>query len=194
MDNSSNTKKYILFSILGILICIGVGVALAMRDNGDNPGTGESGTSTTTQDELSEETKRVTEETKRVTEETINKYADITVEGYKEVEDGSLSSKAVVISVKNHSDEVTSLAIVMGAYDSDGNLLDTSSLYAEGIQPGQTHVFNTFVYSKLSPEQLESVTYKVYKASTYEAPNAESSTNGESAIIEEAPQGSSVDK
>ena len=187
MDNSSNTKKYILFSILGILICIGVGVALAMRDNGDNPGTGESGTSTTTQDELSEETKRVTEE-------TINKYADITVEGYKEVEDGSLSSKAVVISVKNHSDEVTSLAIVMGAYDSDGNLLDTSSLYAEGIQPGQTHVFNTFVYSKLSPEQLESVTYKVYKASTYEAPNAESSTNGESAIIEEAPQGSSVDK
>ena len=186
----NKTIKYIVIAITVIVVCIGIGigVALAMRNNnsGDDESITEGNTGTVIEPN--------DEETKRITEETVNKYTEIKVEGYREVEDNSINGKAVVINVKNISEETVSLAIVMGAYDSNGNLLDTSSLYAEGIQPGQTHIFNTFVYSELTPEQLESATYKVYKANTYTVDGVETSSEGtEEAPIEEAPTEESAD-
>lgn len=189
-QSKNKTTKYIIIAIIVILICIGIGigVALAMRNNNSEDGESITEGSTGTIIEPNDE------ETKRITEETVTKYADIKVEGYREVEDNSVNGKAVVITVRNHSEETVSLAIVMGAYDSDGNLLDTSSLYAEGIQPGQIHVFNTFVYSELTPEQLESATYKVYKANTYTVDGVEASSEGvEEAPVEEAPIEESAD-
>ncbi|MBR3115777.1 hypothetical protein IKF30_00930 [Candidatus Saccharibacteria bacterium] len=184
MDESkpkNKSIKYIIIAIIGVLLLvgIGVGVAIAMSNNGDK------GTEPDNSGDTSTATEENDEETKRITEETIKKYTDIKVEGYRDVEDNSVNGKAVVVSVHNISEEVVSLAIVMGAYDQEGNLLDTSSLYAEGIQPDQTHVFNTFVYSELTPKQLESATYKVYKAHTYNAEGVETSSEGEATTEEE---------
>lgn len=148
---------------IGVLACIGIGVGVAVSNNNNN------GSSNGDDVPVSGVVEENTEEIQKITDETVNKYTDIKVEGYQHVENESFTGDAVVISVKNVSEEEVSLAITMGAYDGDGNLLETSSMYAEGIQPGQTHVFNTFVFTQLTPEQLQSATYKVYKASTYSA-------------------------
>lgn len=160
---SGTNMKVIIGVIVAVLVCvgIGIGVAFAMRGNGGkDSGEGEENVASNTIEEN-------TEEMQRITDETIKKYAEVNVEGYQEINDESFQGNAVVVTVKNGSEETVSLAIEIGAYDAEGNLLDTSSVYAEMIEPGQTHRFNTFVYSELSPEQLKSATYKVYKASTY---------------------------
>ena len=167
--------KYIIIAAITIVICVGIGIVAALLLRGSGSGDGNSDTPVDTNTPVEENT----EETQRITDETIKKYADITVEGYQDVDNESFTGKAVVVTVRNSSDETVSLAITMGAYDSEGNLLDTSSLYAEGIQPDQTNTFNTFVYTELTPEQMRSATFKVYKASTYDA------QGGETTIVEE---------
>lgn len=115
-----------------------------------------------------------TEEEEKITKETLDKYTEITIEGYKEIDNNPVANAAVIVSVKNISNEKVSLAIVMAAMDENDNVLETSSIYAEGIEPGQTHTFETFVYTELTPDQLRNAKYKAYKASTYEAPTPSS--------------------
>lgn len=99
--------------------------------------------------------------------EAILKYIGIEVVGYQQVNDGNNDYNAVVINVTNTGEEKTSLAIEIIARSEDGTVLDKSSVYAEAIDPGQTHQFYTFVYSELTPEQLKSAKYEIYKAYTY---------------------------
>lgn len=166
--------KYIVFAVITVLVCagIGVGVALLLRNN-NNSGSNEGGDDAAMSEVVEEEN---TEEIQRVTDDVMTKYAEVSVEGYQEVNDESFSGKAVVVTVKNHAEETVSLAIEIGAYDAEGNMLDKSSVYAEMIEPGQTHKFNTFVYSSLTPEQLAAATYKVHKAATYEVSGVETET------------------
>lgn len=185
-------NKIWLFIIAGIVICTitGIVIAIAMipKKGSDNNNGDETSTSPTIEEN--------TEEQKKTTEETVNKYAEVTIEGYKEVDDNSLSGKAVVVEVQNKSEEIVSLAIDIGAYDNDDNVMETSSLYAEGMEPGQIYSFNTFVYTELSEEQLRTAKFKVYRAHTYNAEGdkveevvdslAPESTSEESAPSEES--------
>lgn len=109
----------------------------------------------------------LTEEEKVKTEEVVSKYAELKVEGMEEYEDELGKHNAVIVTLKNVSEETVSIAVELGAYDKEGNLLDKSSLYAEGIAPEQMYSFQTFVYSKLSRETLEASDIKVHKAYTY---------------------------
>ena len=111
----------------------------------------------------------ITEEEREITKKTIDEYVDLTVEGYQHVENEDGVFDAVVVKVKNKGNDTTSLAIELVAKDAGGNVLDESSLYAEGIEPGQTQVFYNFVFSELTKEQLESAKYEIYKAHTYDA-------------------------
>ena len=123
----------------------------------------------------------LTEEEKQITEETINKYTEINIGGYEDVDGDPERGKAVKVSVKNISEETVSLEIVIGAYDENDALLETSSLYAEMLEPGQTQDFLAFASTGLAPEQLQSATFKIYQAKTYTV-NTEGQTEE---IIEE---------
>lgn len=162
-SKKSNNKRKIMFACciaLSVVAIIAVVLLVVNNKKGDNGGVdGEASQNVST-----------SEEEARVTKDTLDKYTEITIEGYKEVNDNPVTNAAVIVSVKNVSEETVSLAIVMAAMDDNDNVLDTSSIYAEGIQPGQTHTFETFVYTTLTPEQLKNAKYKAYKASTYEAP------------------------
>lgn len=172
MENSNTTKaapapkssnkpnRAVIIAIIIVVVCIIAGIIAAIiinnnkNNEADNPENGTSIQSPTSEEE------------QRVTEDTLKRYAEVTIEGYQEVDDPN-TSKAVVVKVENKSDETTSLAVTIGAYDNDNNLLETSSTYAEGIEPGQSVIFNTFVFTELTEEQLSSATYKVYTAKTY---------------------------
>ena len=167
-----NKKTKLWLGVCGGVLIVAVIIAIVvvlLNNNGGQQGSGE--------DELDDNTNAIingdSEEVKRVTDETMGKYAEVNVEGYKDMEGEDASGKAVIVTVKNVSEETVSLAITIGAYDHEGNLLDTSSVYAEGIGPGQTSRFNAFVFTELTPEQLGSAEYKVYTANTYETPWAE---------------------
>ena len=155
--------KLILIAV-GIAVIIAVATAVVLiilnpsKDEGDN----------NSEDTIST-VDTITEEEQQITNETVDKYVEISIEGYKNIDDNPENGKAVIATLKNKSEETVSLAIVIGAFDKDGNLLETSSLYAENITPGQTNNYQLFTASELTPEQLESATYKVFKASTYKA-------------------------
>ena len=123
----------------------------------------------------------LTEEEKQATEETVNKYTKIAIGKYEDVDGDPAKGKAVKVSVKNISEETVSLEIIIGAYGADDALLETSSLYAEMLEPGQTQDFLAFASTELAPEQLQSATFKIYQAKTYTV-NAEGQT-GE--VVEE---------
>lgn len=108
----------------------------------------------------------LTEEDKKVTQQTMDNV-EINVEGYQHIADENGEFNAVVVTVKNTGDKRTCIAIDVAAKDGDDKILDMSSLYAEGIEPEQTQRFYLFVYSELTPDQLTSAKYDVYKAYTY---------------------------
>ena len=89
------------------------------------------------------------------------------IEGYKKVDDNEISSDIVAVSIKNKSDQKVSIEVMIGAYDEDDALMEVSSLYAENSEPGVTQEFQLFPYTNLTPEQLQTATYKVYRAKTY---------------------------
>ena len=96
------------------------------------------------------------------------------VKGYQHIDTENGGYNAVVIEVKNRGDKRTSLAIDVVARNKDDNtVLDTSSMYAEGIEPGQTYTFYTFVYSKVPADQLKEAKFDIYKANTYNAGGVE---------------------
>lgn len=108
-----------------------------------------------------------TEEDNEITKQVLDKYAEVEIGGYERIEDESGVADTITISVKNISEEKVNLAIDIIATDNDDNLLDVTSLYAEGIEPGQTQVFQAFAASQLTAEQLQSAKFKVNKAYTY---------------------------
>ena len=168
-EKKSHKKSINKKTILGIGIAAVVIIALiilaitiANQPHGNTEGdTGE---------ETVQTIEPTTEEENKITKETLDKYAEVTIDGYKKVDNNEISSDVVIVHVKNISEEQTSLAIAVVAEDNDGKVLDISYLYAEGITSGETQEFQTFVYTKMTPEQMQNAKYKVYKANTYEAP------------------------
>ncbi len=109
-----------------------------------------------------------TEEENELTKQVLDKYVEADIQGYQRMDNEDGLNDVVVISIKNISDERTNLALDVVALDDNENVLDKTSLYAEGIEPGQTQVFQAFALSELTPEQLKAAHYKIYRANTYQ--------------------------
>lgn len=109
-----------------------------------------------------------TEEENELTKQVLDKYVEADIQGYQRMDNEDGLNDVVVISIKNISDERTNLALDVVALDDNENVLDKTSLYAEGIEPGQTQVFQAFALSELTPEQLKVAHYKIYRANTYQ--------------------------
>ena len=118
------------------------------------------------------ETEELTEEDIETTKKTLDETAIIEVLGYRQLEDDDGLHNVVAVTVTNSGQETTSIAADIVAKDDEGNILDKSSLYAENIKPGESVLFNLFVFSTLTAEELQNAKYEVYKANTYEAPFA----------------------
>lgn len=157
--SSNKPNKAIIIIIIIAVICAVAGIiaAIVINNKSNDPNTISDGIVAQS---------FASEEEQKVTDDTLKRYAKVTIEGYQDVDDPN-TSKAVVVKVENISNETTSFAVTIGAYDDDNNLLETSSTYAEGIEPGQSIVFNAFVFTELTEGQLSSATFKVYTAKTY---------------------------
>ncbi len=154
-------KNIIIAVVVAFIIIAAIVVAIIINNKNNEPNSLGEGTSAQS---------LISEEEKRITEETLKKYAEVTIDGYQDVNDPN-TKKAVVVNVKNISNETTSLAVTIGAYGKNDNLLETSSTYAENIEPGQSVTFNTFIFTDLTEDQLNSATFKVYTAKTYTVEN-----------------------
>ncbi len=146
---------------MAIILLIALIVVLVKMPKGDSEGGGED---TSVAESLSTFT---TEEEDKITQEILEKDAEVTIEGYQWIESEDGQNDVVVISVKNISDQKTNFAFNVVALDKDDNVLDKTSLYAEGIEPGQIQVFHAFALSELTAEQLKQAHYKVFRAQTY---------------------------
>jgi len=99
--------------------------------------------------------------------DALGKTVEVTIDGYKDVEDNFWGDKALVVNIKNISDKTLSFSIDIEALDADGNRIDDSSVYAESLAPGQSTTKNAFTMSKLDENVLEKATFRVYKATSY---------------------------
>lgn len=177
--NKSN-KTLIIAGIVVLAIIIIVSIIAAVSSNNTPTSEGEG----LTEDEVFYNGSVLTEKDKETTKSTLDKYADINVKGYDQIEDENGTHNVVAVEVTNKSEETVSIAVDLAAKDNDDKVLDISSLYAEGITPGQTYSFNLFYYTELTADQLKSAKYDVYKAYIYTAPTAEGE-EAETITIEE---------
>ena len=162
----SKENKKIALIIAGIVVLLAIIAVIAVlvlpKGSGNNGDSDTDGSYSSGVD--------LSEEEKAVTKKVMDEYAEVEVVGFQEFEDENGKHNAIVVNVKNVSDKNVSLAIDVVAKDKEGAILDKSSLYAEGIAPGQTQVFNTFVYTTLSADELKAANFEVFKAYTYVAP------------------------
>lgn len=176
--SSSKKKRGLLYGcgalILAAIIVIAIVVINNNSSNNEPAGDEEFGESLSVVD-------GPTEEENQVTKETLDKYTEVTIEGYKDGDESQYENGAVAVSVRNTSNEAVSLEIVIAATDDKGNVLETTSLYAENVGPGETNYFEVFTTSTLTADQLRSAKYKVFKASTYESAAVPSDENVEPA-------------
>ena len=165
MKIKKNRKYYIVIPILlvAIISLIVTIIVIIVNKNTKPPEVAKAPETIIDEEEL-------TEEIIATTKQTLAETASVEILGYRQMEDDDGIHDVVGVRVTNSGTETTSLAIVVAAKDEEGNVLDKSSLYAEGINPGQTYDFNLFVFTTLTPEQLKTAKYEVYKANTYEAP------------------------
>ena len=96
----------------------------------------------------------------------VGKYAEVTFEGWQEVDDPR-TDHALVVTVKNISDRTKSFVFGLEALDANGDRLDEFSFTVENLAPGQSQRFNTFILTKLGDDIMSSATYNVYQSSTF---------------------------
>ena len=152
-------KTYLLIVGVGVVVIALITVAILMgisRSSEEGEETEQTPASSLTSDEENALTKQVLE-----------KYVEADIQGYQRVDNDQGLNDVVVINIKNISEEKTNLALDVVAMDDKENVLDVTSLYAEGIEPGQTQIFQAFALSELTPEQLQTAHYKIYRAKTY---------------------------
>ena len=161
-NNSKNKKLYIIASIIVLVVVIVVAAILINQNSNDGDGI-----------DVNKDTRviidsnQTTEQEDNITKQILEKYADVKVEGYQEIEEENGTVGTVVIDVKNISGKKINLAVDVVAKDKDGNILDKTSLYAEEMEEDQVYVFNVFTDSELSQEQLQNATIEVLRAYTY---------------------------
>ena len=174
-------KTYLLIVGVGVVVIALITVAILMsipRGGGEGEDDVRASVNSLTSDEENALTKQVLE-----------KYVEADIQGYQKVDNDDGLNDVVVINIKNISNERTNLALDVVAMDDDENVLDVTSLYAEGIEPGQTQIFQAFALSKLTPDQLKKAHYKIYRANTYQLDmpqETQTETQEEETQVEEA--------
>lgn len=163
VSHNKNTKFILALAALGVIIIVVIVLILVLLPK-QNQGESDGQETPVAIDDAN-----VEEEERRVTEDVLNNLVEVKIDGYKKLDEGeAASSDVVAVSIKNISNDKLSVEVMIGAYNEDGDLLETSALYAENAEPGVTQQFYLFPYTSLTLEQLQNSTYKVYKASTYE--------------------------
>lgn len=99
-------------------------------------------------------------------DDIVGKYADVEISDYQEVK-GATFGKAVPVKIKNISDKTRSFSIYIEAVDANGDRIDESYVSAENLAPGQTQSSNAFEYTKLTDEEMENATLRIYRSSTF---------------------------
>lgn len=170
-----NIKNPVVLIVLGIIIVLVIAVVVFLilnatknSDNNNNEPASSEATEALAQPEYTK-----TSEDEATTRQILDEYISVEIGDVVVVEDEHGTNDAVEVTVHNKSDKSASIAIMISAKDADGNIMDIASLYAEGIGPGQTQVFNAFQLSELTAEQLKSAKYEVHKANTYTVPGEE---------------------
>ncbi len=103
------------------------------------------------------------------TEQILSKYLDVTM-GEFTVTDLSygLVDTELAVTVKNKSDSQKSFTIQLEAIDSDGNRLETDTIYINDLNAGQSQNEKAFEWvSKDNLEALKTATFKVNSVSMY---------------------------
>jgi hypothetical protein len=163
---SADKNKLYLYLILGALIVaiIAISVALVIHNSRSEE---ESGPIVT--DEVAATvTTKPTEEEEDVTKATLDKYAEVNIDGYMEDTFGDDINEAIVVSLKNKSEEKVSLTVEIIAINQKGEVVDSSYLSAENMNPGETQSFPMFTSSSIPMNELKNMEFKVYRAYTYD--------------------------
>ncbi len=160
IDNKAEKKnKLWIFVVIGVvLVIVAVVVALIVRNL---PGNNSGSIGMVTEGEF------LSEGEIENTGEILDKYVEVTVEGFNESRNIANPNGAVGVFVKNISDEEISVMLILAAYLDGNEIVDKHFIYAEHLEPGATQNFDAFINTPLTPEELKKATYKVYKAERY---------------------------
>ena len=160
---ADKNKKY-LYLILGALVIaiLVISIALIIR-NATNP----EATDPKITDEVVNVTSKPTQDEESVTKETLEKYAEINIEGYKEDTFGDEVSEAIVVDMKNKSEEEVSLTAEIVVINKNNEIVDSSYISAEEMAPGETQSFPMFTSSSIPMNELKDMEFKVYRVYTY---------------------------
>lgn len=170
----ANDKKKFWFALGFILIVVIIAVVVivvinntAVQERGDNP-------------EVLAQLGMLSDENKEETTKVMDEIVEMNVGEYVGTRDITGGHGMVPITIKNKSDQKTSIAIDLALKDQDGHIIDQTSVYAEEIAPGETYEFQTFVYSKVSESVFRASSIEVYRAYTYKAPGSDKADGDES--------------
>lgn len=106
--------------------------------------------------------------TEKETEDILKNQVDVQFGEFQVIEGEYSNDTKLVVTVKNKSDEKKSFYITVEAVDSEGYRLDTDTIYARDLQPGQGQKFEIFTFVTDSEcENLKKATFRVLDVSKY---------------------------
>lgn len=106
--------------------------------------------------------------------EALGQDIEVKIGEYEKLGDEAGGKGAVQVSVKNISDKTISATVEILAKDDGGNILDFANLYAECMEPGSPELlFQAFLASELTEDQLRSSKFEISRASLYTPPSGE---------------------
>ena len=168
-EPADKNKKY-LYLLLGALVIaiLAISIALIVR-NATNPEITDPKMTAAVANVTSEPT----QDEESITKETLEKYAEINIEGYKQDTFGDGVGEAIVVSMKNKSEEKVSLTAEIIVVNGNNEIVDSSYISADKMAPGETQSFPMFTSSSIPMKELKDMQFKVYRAYTYDSAPAE---------------------
>ena len=103
-----------------------------------------------------------------VTTELVDGVVEVKYGGLTDSTSLDLDHRIIKVIITNKSDEIQSIKLSLAATDEIGKILGISTLYAEGINPGESYELEAFTTTSLSSEELENAKFKIRSAATYQ--------------------------
>lgn len=102
------------------------------------------------------------------TEDILDNYVTVEIGKFTVIEDEYWSDTELPVTVKNKSDEKKSFSITIEAVDSQGNRIDTDTIYVNDLSEGQSQEFTIFKYvSSDNSKTYKKATFRVIEVSMY---------------------------
>ncbi len=103
------------------------------------------------------------------TEEVLKKYVDVTFDSFVgNVDEYGFTDTKLPVNVTNKSNEKKSFSIEIEAVDSNGNRIDTDTIYISNLNPGQTQIETAFtLVSSDKVATLKTAKFNVVNVSMY---------------------------